>query len=1075
MRNFSMKAATSVAVLGGIVVSAVSASAALNLPTQSCSYSFNTNMKLGSRGTSVMDLQKVLNMYPQTQVSASGAGSPGMESSYFGAATRTAVNKFQALHLVELGISAPTGNVFAGTRGLLNQVCGGSTGSVSTLPAGCTSTAGFSPVTGASCATGTVTNPGTVVSGPVSAMLAGSQPTGMIVSGQSGARLADITFTGNGTVTSVQLQRTGVSADTTINNVYLYEGNTRITDSASVVTGGYINFNASNGLFTVNGSRTITVRADIASSITGQSVGVKLNSVTAGGSVSTFTNVNGNQLTVASVDTSHVNFAALTQSALTPAAGTSNYIVWSGSASVSTRSVNFKAATFKFVGSAPVDAIQNLNLFVDGSKVSGPVAINAANNNKVTFDLGATPYLLTTGTHTIEVRGDIVKGSFRTATFSVENVSDLMFEDSNLAGVNVSATIPNSSTAFTQSAATYGTITVQKGSVTVNVDPAFTASKVTGGATNVPVGQFTMKAYGEDVKVSTLRVAIATSSNASLTTFNNVSLYANGGQIGTSQNFTVAARQSPGYLTFTLGSSLIIPAGTTVTLTVKADIVDSSSAAYTSGTMTATISGPTGNAQGQSSYEAVDVATGGVAGNVLTISSGVGTFGRTSGFTAVTVAPNTSAAVKIASFTLQANSAEAVRVSSVSINPTIANGDITNYSNFTLKNGSTNLANPIGNPAAGTSTFSLLNDITIPASGTMTFDVYANVGGDVNATITTDMAVTSRGVVSNTSTVSSAAGTGATVTSALSTLAASTLTSSSPVAQYVVGGSTFGVATYKIKTAVAGTVANVTDLSFGTTGADAIQSITVTWAGGTSVSTPVAGSGDTATTTVSGLSIPVTSNGTDVTVVAKFSGFQNTVAAGNLSASIATVKVTLSNVKATAGTGSPIEDATQVPSNTMSLVSSKPIVEMSAGNTDTLVLGSENKVGEFKVTADLNGSISVSTTSLSVSTVGITNPEFTAYRIADGNTTITSGVYVSASSTPVFTFTPAYEIAAGQTKTFSVYANVAGAAQASITPYVTSRLTSASSFTWKDVNGGSSTQTGAAIYNFPTSSFSTKR
>jgi hypothetical protein len=52
----------------------------------------------------------------------SGAGSPGMETTTFGPATKRAVNKFQALHLAELGITAPTGNVFAGTRGLLNQI-----------------------------------------------------------------------------------------------------------------------------------------------------------------------------------------------------------------------------------------------------------------------------------------------------------------------------------------------------------------------------------------------------------------------------------------------------------------------------------------------------------------------------------------------------------------------------------------------------------------------------------------------------------------------------------------------------------------------------------------------------------------------------------------------------------------------------------------------------------------------------------------------------------------------------------------------------------------------------------------
>jgi hypothetical protein len=1082
-----MKVATSVAIIGGIVASAVSASAALNLPTQSCSYMFNTNMKLGSRGADVVNLQKVLNMYPQTQVATSGAGSPGMETTYFGPATRAAVNKFHALHLVELGISAPTGNVYAGTRALLNQVCTGSTGVSTTLPAGCTSTTGFSPVTGASCAvsvptttlpagctsttgfstvTGASCSTGTtnVVTGPVSVALAGSQPTGMVVDNQSGARLADFVFSGNGTVTSLQLQRIGVSDDAAINNVYLYDGNTRITDAASVVTGGYINFGNVN--IAVNGSRTITVRADLAT-VASKSVGVKVNSITSGGSVSTFTNVIGNTLQGASVSTSAVNFAALNPSALAPDAGISQYNVWSGSATVSTRAVLLKAATFKFVGSAPVDSLQNVNLYVDGAKVSGPTTINAANNNKVTFDLGATPLNLTTGSHTFDVRADIVKGSFRTITMSVENVADLMFEDSSLAGINVAATIAG--VAFTQSGATFGTITVNKGSVTVNVDPAFNANKVTGGATVVPIGQFTMKAYGEDVKVSTLRVAIATTTNASLTTLNNVSLFVNGGQVGTSQNYTVATQQT-GYLTYTLGSSLIIPAGQTVTLTVKADIVDSSSAAYTSGTIRASISGATGNAQGQSSYELVNVANSAVNGNVLTISAGVGAFARTSGFTAVTVAPNT-AGVKIGSFTLQANSAEAVKVNSIGVLPTVATYAISNISNLTLKTGSTVLGTPVGNPSAGTSTFSF-TDVTIPANGTIAFDVYADIGSATSGSVTTDMAVTTRGAVSNSTSVSSVAGIA--ITSAASTLAASTLQSSSPIAQFVVGGSTFGIATFKVSTVSAGTQAAVREMRFTTTGTDAIESITV---GG--VTAPVIGSGAGATTTVSGLNIAIGSTGTDIPVTVKFSGFQNTTTGGSLTTSIASVSISLGHVEATSGTGSVITETTPVSSNTMVLVASKPTVAVSAGNTDTLVLGTENKVGEFTVTADVNGKIGVASTTLTMSSVGITNVEFSAPRVADGNTTI-AGSVTTGSSTIAISFDTAtspswYEIGAGQSKTFSVYATVNGAAQASITPYVTSSLGGTTNFKWVDIIGGNTQENASAIYNFPTSSFSTKR
>ena len=1045
MSKFSMKTLAIATVIGGAIAGAVSASAALNLPVQNENFMFNTNMKLGSSGTDVMNLQKVLNGWPQTRVAASGAGSPGMETTHFGPATKAAVMKFQALHLVELGITAPTGNVFAGTRGLLNMA-----GNGSTVP--------------------TTTPGGTTSSGPISAMLAASQPTNMIVAGQAGARLADITFTGNGTVTNIELQRTGVSTDSTLTNVYLYDGNTRITDAASVVTGGYIRFNAGNGLFSVNGSRTLTVRADIASGTSGQSVGVKLNSLTAGGAASTFTSVMGNALQIANVTTATAAFGQMDQSSKSVDAGTINYNVWTDSVSIGTRDTWLRAATFKFIGSAPKDSVANLSLYVDGAKVAGPSMVNTANNDKLTFDLGATPFLLKSGSHTIDVRGDIVKGSSYNFYFSVENPADFLIEDSNLAGVNITPTITNQSSVagspINTSNAKYGTISVNSGSVTVNVDPAFNPTTITGGATNMPIAQFTLKGYGEDVKVTSLTVTPSLTSSAPYNGgLANVSLFLNGGQIGTSQNWGGSTA-----LTYNLGSSLYIPAGQTVTLTVKADIVNAtSSTAYTAGTVTAAISG-TSNAQGITSNSIITVAGSTcVTDQSITIGTGAGTFARTSGFVAQTVAPNT-AGVKVGSFTIQAGSSEDVLVNQAGIslvyggNPAMTSS---NVSNLVLKTGSTVLGTPIGTvPSSGSSTFSF-PDVTVPMNTTKTFDVYADLGS-ATGTVQADMALSTRGAVSRLTTTSQA--TGVTTSPTVATLAASTLVSSSPVAQFVVGGTTFGIATFKVKTSVGD--ATVRKLAFAVTGTDSISQITVN-----GIATAVVNGNATTT----GLSIPVSTTGTDVPVTVTFSGFKNSTSGGSLTASVNPVTLTLNYVEAQSGSGSVITNTSTAASNNMILVASKPTVTAVANSNAQLNSGTV-LLAQFTVAADANGAIAVATTSFITSTstpgtLNITNVKLSddngANAIANSNTisNVTSG------SAYTIGFTTPYQISAGQSKTFSLYGTVAGGSWGSSgnTSLSTQLDTTLANFKWIDtVSSSTQIMTGAGIQAWPTASYTLK-
>ncbi len=786
-----------------------------------------------------------------------------------------------------------------------------------------------------------------------------------LVAEQATADLAHFTVMGSGTVTSLKFKRTGVSSDSTLSNVYLFEGATRLTDAASV-SSGYITFAGLN--WTVSGSRMVAVKSDILTGTSGQTIGVQLVAV------------NGTDLgvmptgathTIASASLATVAVGAPTASGATDPGTDIN--VWQSTFTVGVRDVTFNRIALRQVSNIVSSDVKNFRLMVDGVQISSQSALDA--NGYVTFS-GFTK-TLKTGTPVIKVIADVIGGSARSIQMSLRNKADIGVSDSQY-NVNVSAsgTFPASPTA----------ISINSGTVSVTKTTDSTSGNVTNNASNVVLGKWTVTAYGEPVKIENLAFAVDWSGADADLTLRNGKVMIGGTQYGSTTGLA-AAGAATAAATFT--TNFTVNPGSPVVVELISDIYDEEAAgnelAVDDTIQAYMIDNDVSNGTRQVSLTTLDVpTTTDVGANSLTVKEGSLNLAALASYpTQTTVAPQTN--YKLGAWTLTGSSTEDFNITSLSLdidsvtNATFSAADL---SDIYIKYGSSNTSiKPT--PTAADNDWSV--SFTLAKNQVMNIELYGNIGAAANITdadsVKSDLTVTGTGVQS-----SASAGAGATDKDGQTIIKnsgsfATSKDASSPATKLVDDSGTVEVAKYRIDTTYDSYT--LTEVDINLSSATAVTSIVLKDGGTTLGTLPAATS-----VLFAGLNVLVPANSSKVLTVELV---MSTVGVG-AGTSGSNVTVTLDSIKHRAtSSGTEATDTNDRAGNVMYAYKALPTVTAETLPSTALTAGSKT-IAKFSV--NTNGTGSIAWKQVLIDIAKIAAPTITSPTLWDvtggGNTQITA-------------------------------------------------------------------------------------
>lgn len=758
------------------------------------SCTFTKPLGPGSTGEEVRCLQKYLNAN-NFQVSATGAGSPGSESAYYGSKTQAAVKKWQDANNIAYGN-------YAGYFGPKSQAVFNATAVVTPPPPG---PPGPPPPPGVG--TGLTVSAGTQVA------------SSLAVQNAINVAYTKVKFTasadGDVVVNSLTVERTGLMNDAALAGIILLDEQGNRLGLAKTLNSNHQVILTEPFTVKAGQTREMTLAGDMAASLTsyaGQFGYLTLVAVNTSAIVNETLPITGVGHTVNS--SLSVGSVTLAIGANDPGAsntkevGTKGYIFGAikGTAG-SAEDMVWQSVRFNQSGSASKDDLENVVIVDVTTGTAYPVTVST-DGKYYSANFGAGLSMKKGDNREVYIKGDILSGSDRTINFDLYRYSDAVFKGvtfgyavkptaSEVAAVADDGAFHSANPNWDGRKATVG-----KGSLRVEADNnAVPAQNVVAGGNQVPFGAFKFEARGEPVTFTSWVMNIATTdsdSGGESSTILSVTVYDASGK-------AVAGPTDPAsnVRTVTLTDSVTIPVGIN-TYTVKGNL--SSTGWENNDTIIISIQTPATkitSVTGQSTGNAITpTPSSNVTATTITVKAGALTVTPATSLPSQNViAPSTG--VELGRFTLDAvASGDDLRVTSAAIRKTVTGFTGSGVSGLKLMSGTTqlNTGTNVVNPSGNTEnlTFTLDNNLTVTKGTSQTLNLIGNLASTATAggTLKFDFAAGSPDWAVTTKAQGTA------VTETLNTAAGATMTikgaggysvavdSSAPIEKWVAGGAT---------------------------------------------------------------------------------------------------------------------------------------------------------------------------------------------------------------------------------------------------------------------------------------------